>query len=112
MRGSNRKYALGAGSSLLRAAYWTTAAQNELKGLIKRFATREENCRRKGASTFHWRRRRLGAVAVYESRFEQVPDIFRKRQLPRLRSYYVHDAKYVWPERGEPGKPVQWNVRT
>jgi hypothetical protein len=39
------KYALGAGSQLLRAAYWANAAQNdELKGLIKRFATHEENC--------------------------------------------------------------------
>ena len=111
MRGANRKYALGPGSELLRAAHWARAAQNELKGLIKRFATREENCRRRGAPTFPWRTRRLNAVAVYEARFERAPDIFRARRLPRMRSYYVHDAKYVWPERGEPGRPVDWKVR-
>jgi hypothetical protein len=111
MRGSNRKYALEAGSPLLRSTYWASAAPNELKGLIKRFATREEQCRSKGISTYPWRRRRLSAVAVYESRFEQVPDIFRKRELPRMRSYYVHNAKYVWPERGEPGRPVEWKGR-
>jgi hypothetical protein len=112
MRRPNRKYALGSGSQLLSSVYWARAAQNELKGLIKRFATREAQCRGEGISVFPWRRRRLGAVAVYESRFEQVPDIFRKHQLPRMRSYYVHDAKYVWPERGEPGRPVEWRVRS
>src|SRR5689334_24904059 len=102
MRRPNRKYALGAGSQLLRSGYSASAAQNALKGLIKRFATREAQCRGKGISAFPRRRRRLGAVSVYESRFEQVPDIFRKHQLPRMRSYYVHDVKYVWPERGDP----------
>ena len=107
----HRKYALGAGSQLLRPAHWARAAKNELKGLIKRFATREDNCRRKGAPTFRWRTRRLGAVAVYEAGFERVPDIFRGHGLPRMKSYYVHDAKYVWPETGEPGRPVDWKVR-
>jgi hypothetical protein len=78
-------------------------------GLIKRFATRENQARRKGAPTFRWRCRRLRAVAVFERRFEQVPDIFRKRKLPIRKSYYVHQGTYVWPESGEPGSMVEWS---
>jgi hypothetical protein len=94
------------GSELLRAARWRQATQNELKGLIKRFATREEHSRRKGLPTFLWRNRRLNAVAVYEARFELVPNVFRARRLEPQKSYYVRDGKYVWPERGAPGDPV------
>src|SRR5678816_1925280 len=110
MSSARRKYALLAGSELLRATYWARAAQNELKGLIKRFATREDNCRRKGAPTFRWRKHRLEAVSIYETRFERVPDVFRSHRLPRMASYYVHEGKYIWPERGEPGRPVNWKV--
>jgi len=76
---------------------------------IKRFATRENRCRRKSKeakSTYRWRSYRLRAVGVYESRFERVPEIFRNRKLPQMRSYYVRDGRYVWPEHGEPGKLV------
>ncbi len=110
MNGARRKYMLLAGSELLRATYWARAEKNVLKGLIKRFATREDDCRSKGAPIFRWRSRRLGAVSIYEARFERVPDIFRSHRLPRIRSFYVHDSRYVWPEHGEPGRPVDWKV--
>jgi hypothetical protein len=76
--------------------------------LIKRFATRENQSRQHGAPTFRWRRRRLGAVGVFERRFEKVPEVFRNHKLPKMKSYYVHQRKYIWPESGEPGKPVSW----
>ena len=107
MRGSGRKYLLLPGSELLRSVYWARATKNVLKGLIKRFATRENRCRTKGKSTYRWRSYRLRAVSVYESRFERVPEIFRNRKLPQMRSYYVRDGRYVWPEHGEPGKLVR-----
>ena len=106
MRGESPKYHLLSGSVLFRVAHWKRLRKNELKSLIRRFATREEQCRIKLAPTFCWRRRRLGAVAVYEARFERVPDIFRNHKLPRMKSYYVQNGRYVWPEHGEPGKPV------
>jgi len=52
MNGARRKYMLLAGSELLRATYWARAENNVLKGLIKRFATREDNCRSKGVPPF------------------------------------------------------------
>ena len=76
--------------------------------LIKRFATRENRSRQHGKPTFRWRRRRLRAVGVFERRFERVPEVFRNHQLPKMKSYYMHEGKYIWPESGEPGKPVFW----
>jgi hypothetical protein len=105
MRSSKRKYSLFAGSELLRVGHWQRAAAAELKGLIKRFATREDQARRRGKQSFVWRRRRLSAIAIYEARFESAPEIFRHHKLPSLMSYYVSEGKYVWPETGEPGKP-------
>jgi hypothetical protein len=107
MKVSARKRALVAGTEFLRATYWARAPQGHLKSLIKRFATRENMCRKKGKPAFPWRKRRLDAVAVYERRFERTPDIFRGRLLPRMRSYYVAGGRYVWPERGEPGRLVE-----
>jgi hypothetical protein len=75
--------------------------------LIKRLATRE-NQSRHGAPTFRWRRHRLGAVGEFERRFEKVPEVFRNHKLPRMKSYSVHQREYIWPESGEPGKPVSW----
>jgi hypothetical protein len=106
MHSAPRKHDLGLGSVLLREAYWRNATQYELKGLIKRFATRENLSRRRGKPSYLWRKRRLGAVAVYESRFERVPAVLRSHYLAPMRSYYVHTGRYVWPERGNPGDPV------
>jgi len=106
VRGLGRKYRLLPGSELLRVGYWQRAEAVELKGLIKRFATRENQARKRGRQSFLWRNRRLTAVAVYEARFESAPEIFRHHKLPSLRSYYVHDGRYLWPEHGEPGEPV------
>ena len=106
MRGASPKYHLRSGSELFRNAHWKRVSKNDLKSLIKRFATREQKCLIRLAPTFCWRKRRLGAVAVYEARFERVPDIFRNHTLPRMKSYYVHNGRYVWPEHGEPGRPV------
>jgi hypothetical protein len=73
--------------------------EHELTGLILRFATREHRCRKKSVPFFCWRRRRLGAVAVFEARFGRVPDIFRNHKLPRMKSYYVHNGRYVWSDK-------------
>ena len=106
MQGSALKYRLLPGSKLRRRDYWKGAAQNELKGLIKRFSTNEQLRRKRGAPIYTWRKLRLAAVAVYEARFERVPEIFRARRLPPMKSDYVHQGRYVWPERGEPGRLV------
>jgi len=106
MKHAARKFKLLPGSELLRAGVWWRVPQGLLKTLIKRFATREELSRRAGKTTYVWKSRRLRAVAIYESRFERVPDLFRARRLPPRRSYYVQEGKYVWPVRGEPGDPV------
>ena len=105
-RATLRKYALLPGSKLLRETYWWRAEPNMLKGLIKRFATREEHSRRKAKPTYLWRSRRLRAVVVYEARFEPVPHLLRTRRLSSQKSYYVRDGKYIWPENGKPGDPV------
>jgi hypothetical protein len=105
MRDLRRKQRLLPGSELLRAGYWQQAGEIELKQLIKRFATREDQARRRSKPSFLWRRRRLSAVSIYEERFGAPPAIFRSHKLPLQRSYYVHEGKYIWPETGEPGKP-------
>jgi hypothetical protein len=104
---SRRSYRLLPGSVLLRPIFWWRAEQSQLKILIKRFATREDQARRRGLPTYVWRNRRLRAVAVYEARFEAVPALLRSRCLSRQESYYVQDGKYIWPERGKPGDPVR-----
>ena len=103
---AGRKYRLLPGSELLRASYWRRVEAAELKGLIKRFATREDQARQNGRPAFVWRNRRLRAVAIYESRFELAPETFRHHKLPALKSYYVHEGRYLWPEHGEPRRPV------
>jgi hypothetical protein len=105
-RVSRRSYRLLPGSELFRATFWWRADQSQLKILIKRFATHEHGSRGKGRPTYLWRTRRLRVVAVYEARFEPVPDLFRRRYLLPQRSYYVRDGRYIWPERGKPGDPV------
>lgn len=109
---TRRSYRLLPGSELLRPAFWWRAEQSQLKILIKRFATREDSTRRRGLPTYLWRNRRLRAVAVYEARFEAVPELLRSRRLSRLSSYYVRDGKYIWSERGEPGRPVSGRTTT
>jgi hypothetical protein len=42
MRGASPKYHLLSGSELFRVAHWKRVSKNELKSLIKRFATREQ----------------------------------------------------------------------
>lgn len=106
MRNRSRKHHLLPGSELLRVGYWQRTGAAELKRLIKRFAAREDEARSRGKQTFIWRRRRLNAVTIYEMRFDSAPEVFRRHKLPSLMSYYVHEGKYVWPETGEPGKPV------
>jgi hypothetical protein len=106
MRNAKRKFALLPGSALLRVGYWQQAGAAELKGLIKRFATREHQARTSGKRSFVWRRRRLSAVAIYEMRFELAPEIFRQHKLSPLRSYYVREGRYIWPETGQPGKRI------
>lgn len=106
MRGASPKHHFRSGSELFRVTHWKRVSKHELKSLILRFATREQQCCTGLAPAFCWRKRRLGAVAVYEARFERVPDIFRKHKLPRIKSYYVRNGRYVWPNHGEPGKPV------
>jgi hypothetical protein len=106
MHEAGRKYRLLPGSELLRVNYWWRVEAAELKGLIKRFATRENQARRKGRPAFVWRNRRLSAVAIYETRFKSAPAVFRQHKLPPLKSYYVHEGRYLWPEHGEPGKPL------
>jgi hypothetical protein len=104
---TRHSYRLLPGSVLLRPGLWWRAEQAQLKLLIKRFATREDHARRRGLPTYLWRSRRLHAVAVYERRFEAVPNLLRARRLPPQGSYYVQDGRYIWPERGSPGDPVR-----
>ncbi len=112
MRGASPKYHMRSGSHLFRVAHWKCISKIELKSLIRRFASREQQLCRRMAPTFRWRKRRLGAVAIYEARFERVPDIFRNHKLPRMKSYYVHNGRYVWPDFGEPGNPVWGTTNT
>ena len=103
---TSRSFRLLPGSELLRPIYWWHCDQSRLKILIKRFATREDRARGAGRPTYLWRSRRLHAVAVYEVRFEAVPQLLRSRRLAPRESYYVQDGKYIWPELGMPGDPV------
>jgi hypothetical protein len=105
------RYALEPGSECFRDRYWQRTSAADLKSLIKRFATRENRARSQGEPSYLWRVRRLRAVNVYKSRFGSVPAIFGKHALVPMKSYYVHDGRYVWPERGEPGRPVTWHLK-
>ena len=92
------KYKLNSGSSLLRVAEWESISDRQLKSLIQRFATREAKLMAKGRPSFNvWRNRRLKAVEVFEQRFVEVPEIFKKWKMPMLKSYYINDGKYIWP---------------
>ena len=104
MRLATIKLRLLPGSELLRVSCWRSLTERELKNLILRFATLEHRSRTRPGGVFYWRRRRLGAAAVYEGRFCRAPDIFRKYVLPDMKSYYVHDGRYVWT-----GRPVLWS---
>lgn len=97
MNGSEVKYRLEAGSSLLRPATWERMERDALKALIQRFATRESKCSKKAEPTFRWRRKRLAAIAVFERRFGPAPELFTRHKLPKLKSYYVLNGKYLWP---------------
>ncbi len=83
IRATARDYRLAAGSAVLRVSYWQCTTRRDLMSLIKRFATRENQSRQHGAPTFRWRRRRLGAIGVFERRFEKVPEVFRNHKLPK-----------------------------
>ena len=92
------KWKLKKGSELLRVVTWQKIPQKQLKTLIHRFATREAGNLNVGRPEFGlWRVRRLRAVNVYEKRFGGVPEIFKKRKMPVLKSYYVINCKYIWP---------------
>jgi hypothetical protein len=100
--GSSLKYRLGHGSSLLRPATWRAMERNALKALIQRFSTRESLCYRKGKPGALWRRRRLAAIVVFESRFGPAPTFFTQFTLPRFSSFYVHKGQYLWPSTAQP----------
>lgn len=100
--GSHVKYRLGLGSPLLRASVWQAMPFRELKALIQRFSTKENQCFRKGRAGALWRRRRLAAVAVFEQRYGQAPLLFKQQKLPRLASYYVRKGQYLWPVPAQP----------
>ena len=70
--------------------------QHDLKGLIQRFATREARAHRNVEPAFIWRGKRLSAIAIYEARFGTVPELFKRRTLPKLRSYNVQNGEYLW----------------
>ena len=70
--------------------------KHDLKALIQRFSTREAKASRNTEPVFIWRSKRLEAVAIYEARFEAVPELFKRRSLPKLNSYYVHKGQYLW----------------
>ena len=46
----------------------------------------------------------LSMATVYDAKFGPVPDLFCNHKLPRMKSYYVHNGRYVWS-----GKPV-WGI--
>jgi len=89
-------YWLNPGSPLRRAGTWKILPKRDLKALIQRFATREAKASRNTEPAFVWRRKRLEAVAVHESRFEVVPELFKRRTLPKLKSYYMYKGQYLW----------------
>ena len=92
------KYKLRRGSTLLKVSTFKVLPQRQLKSLIHRFATREAKFLRDGSSHFYiWRMKRLQAVGVYENRFSGAPEIFKKRKMPVLKSYYTGGGTYIWP---------------
>ena len=94
------KYKLLKGSPLLKALIWQQLNKRQLQSLIKRFATREAKLIRQGhASFFIWRSRRISAVHIYEKRYGEVPQLFKKRCMPKLKSYYINNGVYTWPNK-------------
>lgn len=78
---------------------WQKIPQNQLKTLIRRFATREAGNLNVGHPEFGlWRVRRLRAVDAYEKRFGGVPELFKKRKMPVLKSYYAINSENIWPK--------------
>ena len=93
------KYKLLKGSPLLKATIWQKLNKRQLQSLIKRFATREAKLIRQGhASFFIWRSRRISAVNIYEKRHGDVPQLFKLRCMPKLKSYYINNGVYTWPK--------------
>ncbi len=96
--GIKSKYKLLKGSPLLKGLIWQQLNKRQLQTLIKRFATREAKLLRQGhASFFIWRSRRILAVRIYEKRYGDVPQLFKKRCMPKLKSYYINNGVYTWP---------------
>jgi len=92
------KYKLLKGSPLLKALIRQQLNKRQLQSLIKRFATREAKLIRQGhASFFIWRSRRISAVHVYKKRYSDVPQLLKKRCMPKLKSYYINNGVYTWP---------------
>jgi hypothetical protein len=86
------------GSELLRVVTWQKIPINQLKTLIRKFAIREAGNLRVGRPEFGlWRVRRLRVMNMYEKRFGCVPDLFKRRKMPVLKSYYVINGEYIWP---------------
>ena len=84
---------------------WQKIPQNQLKTLIRRFAIREAGNLSVGRPEFGlWRVRRLRAVNIYEKRFGCVPELFKQRKMPVLKSYYVINGEYIWPTQQKANK--------
>ena len=96
MKFSRIAYRLNPGSPLRRAITWKVLPKRDLKGLIQRFATREAKASRNTEPAFIWRSKRLEAVTIYEARFGAVPELFKRRTLPKLSSFYVYKGQYLW----------------
>ena len=101
------RHRLGSQSPLLRVTRWRILPECELKSLIQRFATRERSCFRRGDPGSQWRRKRLRAVCVYESRFGEAPEIFKQYTLLNMTSYYYADGVYVWPRLAQHAVEVE-----
>jgi hypothetical protein len=89
-------YRLNPGSPLRRARTWKVLPKHYLKALIQRFATREAKASRNTEPAFIWRSKRLASVTIYQARFGTVPELFKRRTLPKFSSYYVHKGQYLW----------------
>jgi len=105
MKFSRIAYRLKPGSPLRRAATWKVLSKFDLKGLIQRFATREAKASRDTEPAFIWRGKRLASVTIYEARFGAVPEMFKRRTLPKLSSYYVDKGQYLWSLPWDNSKP-------
>jgi len=71
-------------------------SDRELRALVIRFASIERSYASKGRPNLIWKRRRLGAIQVFERNFGTVPSLF-KGVLPRRGSFYEHAGGPPWP---------------